>query len=213
MAKPLVILGTHWLAEEMYDLISEMPGYEVAAFVENMDRKRCEMTIEGLPVIWVDDLREMTETHEAICALGSTHRHRFIEDVAAMGMPFATIVHHSARVSARAGLGTGCFISPQCTISTRTELGDHVFVNRGALIGHHVRIARYVSIMCGVNIGGLAEIGEGTYVGMSAVILDRVKIGKGCVVGAGAVVTQDVPNHVQVVGVPARVTKTNIEGK
>jgi acetyltransferase EpsM len=213
MNKPLVILGTHWLAEEMFDLISEIPGWEVTAFVENMDRERCKLMIEGLPVIWVDDIADMADTHQAICALGSTHRRRFIEQVAAMGMPFATLVHPSARVSSRASLGAGAFVSAMSIVSTKTEVADHVFINRGTLIGHHVRIGRYASIMCGVNIGGLAEIGESAFIGMSAVILDRVKIGKGSVVGAGAVVTEDVPDHVQVLGVPARIVKTDIEGK
>ena len=213
MDKPILILGTHWLAEEMYDLISEIPGCEVAAFVENMDPERCKMKIEDLLVIWVDDLASMTETHRAICALGSTHRSRFIEQVEATGMPFITLAHPTARVSTRASLGAGCFVSAQSVISTRATLGDHVFINRGVLIGHHAKIGEYSSIQCGVNIGGLAEIGESTYVGMSAVILDRVKIGCGCVIGAGAVVTKDVPDRVQVVGVPARIVKTDIEGR
>ena len=213
MVKPILILGTHWLAEEMYDLITEMPGCEVAAFVENMDPERCKTKIEGLPVMWVDDLAGMTGTHVAICAIGSTHRDRFIEQVEAMGMPFVTLVHPSARVSNRAALGVGCFVSAQSVVSTKANLSDHVFLNRGVMIGHHVKIGEYASIQCGVNIGGLAEIGDSTFVGMSAVILDRVKIGRGSVVGAGSVVTKDVPDRVQVVGVPARIVKTDIEGR
>ena len=71
MSKPLVILGTHWLAEEVHDLISEMPEWRVEAFVENMDPERCKLTIDGLPVIWVDELKAYSESHLAICALGN----------------------------------------------------------------------------------------------------------------------------------------------
>lgn len=211
--KPIVILGTHWLAEEIYDLITEIPGCRVSAFAENMDPERCGLSIEGLPVIWIDELAGMAETHQAICALGSTQKYRFIEQVESLGMPFATLVHPTSRVSTRASLSTGCFVSANCVVSTKTVISDHVFINRGSLIGHHASIGRYCSVQCGVNIGGLAQISERTYIGMSAVILDRVTIGEGCIIGAGSVVTKDVPDHTQVMGVPAKIVKTEVDGK
>ena len=54
-------------------------------------------------------------------------------------------------------------------------------------------------------------IGRRRYVGMGAIVLDGLKVGEGAVVGAGAVVTRDVPAHAQVVGVPARVVKEDVE--
>jgi acetyltransferase-like isoleucine patch superfamily enzyme len=48
---------------------------------------------------------------------------------------------------------------------------------------------------------------------MGALVLDHISIGSHSIVGAGAVVTKDVPDNVQVVGVPAKIVKQNIEGK
>jgi len=213
LLQKIVILGTRWLAEEVFDLISDIPGCEVTAFVENMDRERCEMSIEGLPVVWVDELHKFKDTHLAVCALGSTKRGLFIEEATKHGIEFATIVHPTARISSRCQLGEGCIVGSNSVLSTHAALGKHVFLNRGVLIGHHVRIGDLCSIQCGANIAGLAELGERTYVGMSAVILDRVSIGSDCVIGAGAVVTSDLPNSVQAMGVPAQIVKTEIEGK
>jgi hypothetical protein len=43
---------------------------------------------------------------------------------------------------------------------------------------------------------------------MGAVVLEHIVVGRNAIVGAGAVVTKDVPENVQVLGVPARITKT-----
>ena len=87
-----------------------------------------------------------------------------------------------------------------------------MIVNRGALIGHHTTIEDYVTLGPGANVAGGCGIGQGTFVGMGAVILDGIRIGAHAVVGAGAVVTRDVPDHVQVMGVPARVIKEETGG-
>jgi serine acetyltransferase len=79
-------------------------------------------------------------------------------------------------------------------------------------IGHHTTIGRS-SIQPGANIAGAGSIGEGAYIGMGAIVLDHINVGAHAVVGAGAVVTHDVPDHTQVMGIPARVVKENIEGR
>jgi acetyltransferase-like isoleucine patch superfamily enzyme len=75
------------------------------------------------------------------------------------------------------------------------------------LIGHHVQIGDYTTISPGANIAGKCLIGNLCYIGMGAIILDGITIGDNSIVGAGAVVTKDVPERVQVVGVPARIVK------
>ncbi len=50
-------------------------------------------------------------------------------------------------------------------------------------------------------------IEDDCWIGAMVVILDGVTVGRGSVVAAGAVVTQDVPPHSLVAGVPARVVR------
>lgn len=213
MEQRILILGTRTLAEELADVISEIPGCKVAGFVENMDPEICKQPLAGMPVYWVDDIAEMRETHLCVCGLATTQRRKYVEQVRGLGMRFATLVHPTARVSGRAVLGEGCIVSPFAMVSSNTVLGAQVFVNRGVLVGHHTRIEDYVTLQPGANIAGMVTIGEGTYIGMSAVVIDKVTVGRDCVVGAGAVVVRNLPDAVQAVGVPARVVKTDIEGK
>ena len=211
--KPLLILGTRTLAVEVLDIVRDGTGYEPVGFVENMDRERCGETLEGLPVHWVDDIASLAPTHSAVCALGTTKRWLFTEQVVKLGLAFATIVHPSARVSRNSTIGEGSIVSAGVIIATHTQIGSHVLINRGALIGHHTTIGDFCSVMPGANIAGACTVGGRSYVGMGAVIIDHLSIGTGSVVGAGSVVTRNVADGTQVVGVPARVVKENLEGK
>lgn len=58
----------------------------------------------------------------------------------------------------------------------------------------------------GITAEGIT-IGDDVWVGSGAIITDGVHVGKGAVVAAGAVVTQDVPPHTIVGGVPAHLIK------
>jgi len=213
MAKGLIILGTRMLAEEMFDLISEIKDYEVAAFVENMDRSLVGTEIEGRPVVWIDDAVKYARTHAAICALSTTHRRKYVEQAEGLGLKLATVVHPLARVSSRATLAPGCFVSAMCIVSTKTKLGKSVFMNRAATVGHHTTIGDYCTIQPGATVAGAIQLGEDTYVGMRATVIERLKIGRGAVIAAGAVVVEDVPERVMVMGVPAKVVKRDIEAK
>jgi sugar O-acyltransferase (sialic acid O-acetyltransferase NeuD family) len=209
----LLVLGTHHFAPELLDLISETPGFRVDGFVENVDRARTEVEIEGLPVYWIDDVDRFATTHRVVCALGTTTRRRLIEEAAAHGLRFAAIVHPRARVSARSEFGEGSVASVNAVVAVNARIGRHVILNRGATIGHDTVVGDYVTVGPGVNVAGLCSIGGGCYLGIGATVVDRITIGAGSVVGAGAVVTKDIPPNVEVRGVPARVVREGVEGR
>jgi acetyltransferase EpsM len=211
--QPLLVLGTHHFAPEVLDLISEIEAFRVDGFVENLDRVRTESTIEGLPVHWIDDIARFADTHQAVCALGTTRRRRIVDEAAALGFRFATVVHPTARVSSRSVLGVGTIVSAAVVVATRATIGKHTILNRGTLIGHDTVVGDFVTFGPGANVAGLCRIGDGAYVAIGAVVVDRVTVGDGSVVGAGAVVTKDVPDNVMVVGVPARIVKEGVEGR
>lgn len=204
---PIVILGTGLFAEDTADWLADVPDWQLVGFVEGLDRTRCATTICGHQVYWIDDIADLAATCWGICAVGTPRRSRFIRQAADHGLRFATVVHPSAQVSLRATVGAGTVISRGSIVSAGTQLGQHIIVNRGSLIGHHDVIGDFVTISPGANIAGRVHIGHYTYIGMGSVILDGLAIGNNVIVGAGAVVTRDVPDNVQVVGVPAQVVK------
>lgn len=212
-SKPVLVLGTNSFASEVADFVAEIPGVTVAGFVENMERSRCDLPLDGKPVFWIDDLAEKIRSHCFVCGLGTTKRSRFVEQAAAMGCEFATLVHPTARVPASSSLGRGTIVNAGVIIAAHAQIGAHVCLNRGAIIGHHTRIEDFVTLGPGVNLAGKCHVGRAVYVGIGATIIDHLNIGSQAVVGAGAVVTEDVPERVLVVGVPAKIVKRDIDGK
>jgi acetyltransferase EpsM len=206
----LVVLGTRIFAEEVAD-IAQHCGYQVAAFVENWDRKRCATRLLDRPVVWIDDAKDLAHDHRAICALGTTRRRGYVEQAASVGFEFATLAHPAAVISSTARLGAGTIVGPGAVLAAHTRLGAHVIVNRGVLIGHHTQVGDYVTISPGANVAGCVSLGAQSYIGMAAVVLDHKVVGSGALVGAGAVVTRDVADRAHVQGLPARPVREGIE--
>ncbi len=59
----------------------------------------------------------------------------------------------------------------------------------------------------GITAEGII-IEDDVWIGAGAIVTDGVHVGQGAVIAAGAVVTKDVPAHMLVAGVPARVIKS-----
>lgn len=211
-SRKLLILGAGLFAEDIADMVTEC-GYEIAGFVESRNPEVCRKTLfDNKKIYWIDDIAELSSECTAICALGTTFRDQCIQQAEQMGFSFTTFIHPSARVSSRCSIETGTIISAGAMITAGVRIGRHVLVNRGALIGHHVEIGDFTTLGPGVNIGGGAKIKSQVYLGMGSIIRNNCTIGKHSVVGAGAVVVKDVPEQVEVMGIPACIQKENIRG-
>lgn len=210
----ILVLGTGNYAPVLAEVISETQGFELAGFIENLDRSRCGQKLLNLPVYWIDDLSKLdAKEYKAVCSLATTKRADFIKQVSDYGFEYATIIHPSCRIPDSCKIGVGCVLEPGVILSTNSVVCDHVRINRAVSIGHDTVVKNYVTIQPGSNIAGFCLIDSCSYIGMGSTIIDGLTIGKDSVVGAGSVVVSDVMDKVLVLGVPARVIKENIDGK
>ncbi|MEJ2131002.1 MAG: serine O-acetyltransferase [Gammaproteobacteria bacterium] len=83
----------------------------------------------------------------------------------------------------------------------------------GIVIGETAVVEDDVSILHSVTLGGTGKetgdrhpkIRQGVLLAAGCKIIGNIEVGKGAKVGAGSVVLEDVPPHVTVAGVPARI--------
>ncbi len=104
-------------------------------------------------------------------------------------------------------LGEGIFINLGC----RFQDTGGITIGDGTLIGHGSTLTTLNHSIDPERRADMTpapiEIGRNVWLGASVTVVPGVSIGDGAIVGAGAVVTEDVPAHTIVAGVPARVIR------
>ncbi len=106
-------------------------------------------------------------------------------------------------------IGADCFINRDCVFDATAPIviGDRVSLGQGVLITTSSHSLDDVERRAGKLEPKPVRIGGGAWLASRAVILPGVEVGEGAVVCAGAVVTDAVPAHSMVGGVPARLIR------
>lgn len=114
-------------------------------------------------------------------------------------------IHPSAIIDGSVKIAAGgIMIAANVTINPLAEIATGAICNTGCIIEHECIVGEFAHIGPGAVLCGNVKIGEGTFVGAHAVIKQGITIGKNAMIGAGAVVVKNVPDHVTVIGVPAK---------
>jgi serine O-acetyltransferase len=154
-----------------------------------------------------------TSTLEVILTYAGFHAllaYRISHWLKSMGIPFLP-----RAISQLARWLTGVEIHPSAKIGTGFFI-DH---GMGVVIGETAEIGDYVTLFQGVTLGGTGKergkrhptLGNHVVVGAGAKILGGIKIGDNVKIGANSVVLKNVPANSTVIGVPARIIKSQGE--
>ena len=93
----------------------------MVGFVENLDRSRCDVPLDGRPVHWIDDVGELAVTHDGVCGIGTTRRSIFTDQAAERGLRFATVLHPTAHVSPTSVVGEGTIVGAGVVVGSPLE--------------------------------------------------------------------------------------------
>ena len=163
---------------------AELSGqFEVVGFLE--DSLPAGETVLGVPVLGpvasMADYRAAAD--QAIVAIGNNAvREKLVQQFAAAGFVFATVIHPQAFVSPSAVLGAGSAVMACAIVGTEARLGVGSIVNCGAVVDHHATVEDYGHL--GVN----ASMAGGTVLGRSAWVQAGAALGYGVQVAANTVV-------------------------
>jgi serine O-acetyltransferase len=110
---------------------------------------------------------------------------------------------------------TGIEIHP----SARIGVGFFIDHGMGVVIGETAEIGDFVTLFQGVTLGGTGKergkrhptLGNHVVVGAGAKILGGIRVGDNVKIGANSVVLKSVPANSTVIGVPARIIKSEGE--
>ncbi len=205
----LVIVGAGGHAKVIVDLLrAAHPSLELIGFTDLDPSARAVM---GLPVLGDD--RELSGLRAAgvayaFAALGDNAvRSRMGARLQDLGFRLPNAVSPRAAISPAARLGQGVAVMAGAVINADAAIGDLAIVNSGAVVEHDSHIGAAAHVGPGCAVAGGVRIGERTLLGVGASVVPGVTIGADVVVGAGASVTDDLPDGVRALGVPARAVR------
>ena len=117
-------------------------------------------------------------------------------------------------------IGKGCSLGQNVNVANNVKIGNFVKIQNNVSVYEGVELEDYV--FCGPSCvftndltprakypkGSAAYkrtlVCEGASIGANATVVCGNTLGRWCMVGAGAVVTENVPDHALVLGVPAK---------
>jgi sugar O-acyltransferase (sialic acid O-acetyltransferase NeuD family) len=199
----LILIGAGGYAKSVLDSI-DYYNYEMVGFI---DQYRKESEHLGYPVIAheIEEIKEKEKFFYFISIGNNERRRNWYDKLVSMQLRMINVVDKTAIVSARAKIGTGCFVGKMAVINSMSSVADDCIINTKALVEHGCVVNKHANLSTNSVINGDVVVGEGSFIGSSSVTLGQHKIGSWSTVGAGAVVTKDVGDNVTVAGVPARI--------
>lgn len=212
--KSVVIIGAGGFGMEVLEIfkaqnaVSEV--WNILGFIDD-NRELHNKILNGYPVLGGLEWLKINNKDNmgCVCAIGSCEtRKKVAEKLHKMGVDFYNAIHPSVIMSGFVELGHDVIICAGSILTVNIRIEDHVHINLNCTVGHDVTIGKYCTISPIVAISGRDHFGEGIFVGTGASFLHGVSVGSWSTIGAGAVVTDDIPENVVAVGVPARVIKT-----
>lgn len=201
MTRRLAILGAGGHGRVVADSASAC-GWDVTFFDDSrtgeLDGWRISGTIS-------DFYRQARAFDGAIVGVGNNRtRLELSLRVQAADVSLQTIVDPTARVSARASIGSGTFLAAGSVVNVGAIVGLACIINTSATVDHDCVLGDGVHLSPGVHLSGSVSIGSCAWLGTGAAVRNNLRIGANVIAGVGSVIVSEISDGLVVAGIPAR---------
>jgi acetyltransferase EpsM len=124
--------------------------------------------------------------------------------LAALALPWTTVVHPAAIVGPNVRLGAGTYVAAGAVVTVNARIGRFATINVHAGVAHDTTLADLVTLHPHAHLSGNVQVEEGAEIGAGASVIPGVRIGPWAVLGAGGVAVRALQGGRTFVGVPAR---------
>lgn len=212
--KEIAIYGAGGQGREILQLIRQINANEelwrcIGWFDDGVP---VDTEVAGLPVLGgINKLNNWSKPLSLSLAIGwPATKKKIFNQIKNSKVSFPVLIHPEVILEkGQVFIGEGSVITQGCRLTVDIEIGKHVLLNLGCTLTHDCKIGDFCGLMPSVNVSGEVQIEEEVYIGTGAKIIQQLTIGQRAIIGAGAVVIQNIPSDTTVVGVPAKVIKSN----
>jgi len=208
----IVIYGAGGHGKVVADIIKKSKKFEIVGFVDD-NTKLSGQKFFGYLILGAGQiLPQLLKKNIKYCivAIGDNNiRVNLAKKIKSIGFNLPTLIHPQATIASDVVFGEGTVVMAGAVINPGSKIGNYVIINTGATVDHDNIIEEGAHIAPGAHLGGGVKIGKKSLVAIGASVREYCEVGSNSIVGIGAAVIKSVPDNVVVVGVPAKILRTN----
>lgn len=208
----MLIIGAKGFAKEVLEVCHHNDELQNLAFYDDVNDNVSGFLYDKFPIIksiqQAESFFKHTD-HRFVLGIGNPLLRKKISEIFSdLGGTLCSTISSKADIgSYGVQIAAGANILDGVKISNDAIIGTASLIYYNSIITHDVEIGDFVEISPDVKILGRAKIGNLCQLGSGSIIFPDVIIGNQVIIGAGSVVTENIPDHCTVVGVPGRIIK------
>lgn len=211
----MLIVGAKGFAKEVLQILYDNSKLEDLVFYDDINDHLHNKLFNKFPILTNPEEAKMYfSQYNTDFSLGVGNpllRKRMAEKFIMLGGKLVSIISKNAKIGTfDVFIENGVIILDNVCISNSVKIGEGSMIYYNSIITHDCVLGEYVEVAPSVSILGRATIGDFTQIGANATILPDINIGRNVIIGAGAVVTKDIPDDSVAMGVPAKISRTNL---